>query len=85
MSLSESYRSAWPWSRRLGLPRTLLPAARARNLVLKALEQSPRPATLVRRYRDAPPLVRNADGKWRTGRLDLVLGGDFDLMQAGRG
>jgi len=26
-------------------------------------------------------LVRDAGGKWRTGRLDLVLGGAFDLLQ----
>ena len=25
------------------------------------------------------PLVRDAVGGWRTDRLDLVLGGDFDL------
>jgi ATP-dependent Clp protease ATP-binding subunit ClpC len=38
---------------------------------------------VVRRYREEPPLVRDAAGKWRSGRLDLVLGGDFDLLQAG--
>jgi hypothetical protein len=27
--------------------------------------------------------VRNADGSWRSGRLDAVLRGDFDLMGAG--
>jgi ATP-dependent Clp protease ATP-binding subunit ClpC len=37
----------------------------------------------VRRYRRKPsPLVRNADGSWRSGRLDLVLRGDFDLLAA---
>jgi ATP-dependent Clp protease ATP-binding subunit ClpC len=37
---------------------------------------------IVRRYRAQPsPLVRDAQDGWRTGRLDLVLGGDFDLMQ----
>jgi len=25
--------------------------------------------------------VRDAAGQWRTGRLDLVLGGAFDLLQ----
>jgi ATP-dependent Clp protease ATP-binding subunit ClpC len=35
---------------------------------------------VVRRYREQPPLVRDAGGKWRTGRLDLVLGGEFDLL-----
>jgi ATP-dependent Clp protease ATP-binding subunit ClpC len=37
--------------------------------------------TVVRRYRRLPsPLVRDALAGWRTGRLDQVLGGDFDLM-----
>lgn len=36
--------------------------------------------TIIRRYREAPsPLVRDSR-KWRTGRLDRVLGGDFDLF-----
>jgi ATP-dependent Clp protease ATP-binding subunit ClpC len=35
---------------------------------------------IVRRYRRAPsPLVRDARG-WRTGRIDRVLGGDFDVV-----
>jgi ATP-dependent Clp protease ATP-binding subunit ClpC len=35
----------------------------------------------VRRYRDEPsPLVRDFTGGWRTGRLDLVLAGDFDVI-----
>jgi ATP-dependent Clp protease ATP-binding subunit ClpC len=37
---------------------------------------------VVRRYRQQPsPLVRDSAAGWRTGRLDLVLGGDFDLIQ----
>ena len=36
---------------------------------------------VVRRYREKPsPLVRDQDGNWRTGRIDRVLGGDFDLF-----
>ncbi|MBK8975619.1 MAG: ATP-dependent Clp protease ATP-binding subunit [Planctomycetes bacterium] len=36
---------------------------------------------IVRRYRrDPSPLVRDAIRGWRTGRLDRVLDGDFDLM-----
>lgn len=36
---------------------------------------------VVRRYREAPsPLVRDSVRNWRTGKLDRVLGGDFDLM-----
>jgi ATP-dependent Clp protease ATP-binding subunit ClpC len=37
----------------------------------------------VRRYRSEPsPLVRSMNGSWRTGRLDAVLRGDFDLIGA---
>lgn len=38
---------------------------------------------IVRRYREgSAPLVRDVAAGWRTGRLDAVLGGDFDLMSA---
>ena len=42
-----------------------------------------RPApTIVRRYRERPtPLVRDAVRGWRTGRLDAVLAGGFDLIE----
>jgi ATP-dependent Clp protease ATP-binding subunit ClpC len=37
---------------------------------------------LCRRYQEHPtPLVRDAVRGWRSGRLDRVLGGDFDLMR----
>jgi ATP-dependent Clp protease ATP-binding subunit ClpC len=37
---------------------------------------------IVRRYRrDPSPLVRDSARGWRTGRLDHVLGGDFDLIE----
>jgi ATP-dependent Clp protease ATP-binding subunit ClpC len=58
-------------------------AAKEHKLVVEALDQAPRASIVVRRYREQPPLVRDAAGKWRTGRLDLVLGGEFDLLQAG--
>jgi ATP-dependent Clp protease ATP-binding subunit ClpC len=36
---------------------------------------------VVRRYRDEPsPLVRDSARGWRTGRIDQVLDGDFDLL-----
>jgi ATP-dependent Clp protease ATP-binding subunit ClpC len=39
------------------------------------------PATVVRRYREEPsPLVRDSARGWRTGRLERVLDGDFDLI-----
>jgi ATP-dependent Clp protease ATP-binding subunit ClpC len=42
------------------------------------------PAAVVRRYRERPsPLVRDSVRDSRTGRLDRVLAGDFDLMLEG--
>ena len=39
--------------------------------------------SIVRRYREAPaPLVRDSVNGWRTGRIELVLAGNFDLMPA---
>jgi ATP-dependent Clp protease ATP-binding subunit ClpC len=36
---------------------------------------------IVRRYRDAPsPLVRDSIRNWRTGRVEAVLRGAFDVM-----
>jgi ATP-dependent Clp protease ATP-binding subunit ClpC len=50
-----------------------------------ALQGAGQPSTLVRRYREAPsPLVRDMVSGWRSGRLDDVLAGDFDLMATGR-
>lgn len=60
-----------------------LPAAKMRKTILTALEKTPRGSTIVRRYRQTPPLVRDGSGTWRSGRLDLVLAGDFDLLQPG--
>jgi ATP-dependent Clp protease ATP-binding subunit ClpC len=63
-----------------------VPAHKLQKDIAAALEQAPRPSTVVRRYRrDPAPLVRNADGSWRTGRLDAVLRGDFDLLAADEG
>jgi ATP-dependent Clp protease ATP-binding subunit ClpC len=37
---------------------------------------------IVRRYRDEPsPLVRDSVRGWRTGKLDRVLDGDFDIVR----
>lgn len=60
-----------------------VPAIKERARIGQALDQAPRSNTVVRRYREQPPLVRDATGGWRTGRFDVVLGGDFDLLQAG--
>jgi hypothetical protein len=48
-----------------------------------AFKTSETVSTVVRRYRREPsPLVRNANGSWRTGKYDSVLGGNFDLLAA---
>ncbi len=49
---------------------------------LRALkEQSKQRTEIVRRYRAEPsPLVRDSVNQWRTGLLDRVLRGEFDLM-----
>jgi ATP-dependent Clp protease ATP-binding subunit ClpC len=58
-------------------------AARMQTALVAAFDKAPRPSAVVRRYRSEPsPLVRSADGGWRTGRLDAVLRGDFDLLAA---
>jgi len=45
-----------------------------------ARDSEPTPA-IVRHYRDTPsPLVRDRVRGWRTGHMDRVLGGDFDLI-----
>jgi ATP-dependent Clp protease ATP-binding subunit ClpC len=53
----------------------------AHGVYLDRLAKSEEGGTVIRRYRDKPaPLVRDARAGWRSGRLDAVLDGDFDLM-----
>jgi ATP-dependent Clp protease ATP-binding subunit ClpC len=60
-----------------------LPADKLRRALVEGLERAPCPHAVVRRYRGDPsPLVRDMNGSWRSGRLDAVLGGDFDLIAA---
>ena len=60
-----------------------MPPVRMRAALARAFEQAIQPSGVVRRYRAGPsPLVRNADGSWRSGKLDAVLRGDFDLLPA---
>jgi ATP-dependent Clp protease ATP-binding subunit ClpC len=66
------------------VPLADVPTAKERRLAIEAIDHAPRPNNVVRRYREEPPLVRDAAGQWRSGRLDLVLGGEFDLLQAGQ-
>jgi hypothetical protein len=63
------------------VPLGQLSAAEERSAIVATLTTAPRSNSVVRRYREQPPLVRDAAGQWRTGRLDLVLGGAFDLLQ----
>ncbi|MCC6672491.1 MAG: AAA family ATPase [Planctomycetes bacterium] len=61
------------------LPADDAAAARVARGVLDAAGELS--ATIVRRYREeGSPLVRDAVRGWRTGRLDRVLAGDFDLF-----
>lgn len=48
--------------------------------LLRRFALCPRTSTVVRRYRRQPPLVRDGTGQWRSGKLDEVLAGDFDLL-----
>jgi len=60
-----------------------VPAAKLARALIGAFDKAARPSAVVRRYRGEPaPLVRSADGSWRTGKLDAVLRGDFDLLAA---
>ena len=46
-----------------------------------AIETRPQPSAVVRRYRDdASPLVRDMKQGWRTGRVELVFDGHFDMI-----
>jgi ATP-dependent Clp protease ATP-binding subunit ClpC len=54
------------------------------ELAREALASVNVPGAVVRRYREKPsPLVRDSVRDWRTGRLERVLGGEFDLMLDG--
>jgi ATP-dependent Clp protease ATP-binding subunit ClpC len=60
-----------------------VPKDRLRSVLAEAFERGQRPHAVVRRYRSDPsPLVRNMNGSWRSGKLDAVLRGDFDLIAA---
>ena len=51
------------------------------ELARASLDGAPAALEVVRRYREKPaPLVRDAVRGYRTGRLDRVLAGDFDLF-----
>jgi ATP-dependent Clp protease ATP-binding subunit ClpC len=56
-------------------------AGEAYRSLAAILAKAPDANSVVRRYREKPaPLVRDGKTGWRSGRLDAVLGGDFDLI-----
>jgi ATP-dependent Clp protease ATP-binding subunit ClpC len=58
-----------------------LSKAEFRKALAAAFAALPRTGVIQRRYRREPsPLVRNADGSWRSGKVEDVLAGDFDLL-----
>jgi ATP-dependent Clp protease ATP-binding subunit ClpC len=58
--------------------------ADARELARRAFAELPASNVVVRRYRSKPsPLVRDSVRDWRTGRLDRVLAGEFDVIVDG--
>lgn len=62
------------------------PAGRGPDALRRQAERTleaadPAPTHIVRRYREEPsPLVRDSLRGWRTGKLERVLDGDFDLI-----
>jgi len=59
--------------------------AKLKQALKAALNGGASANTVVRRYRgDAAPLVRDLASGWRSGRLDDVLAGDFDLIARNR-
>jgi ATP-dependent Clp protease ATP-binding subunit ClpC len=57
------------------------PPAAKRELLLSELQKNTLSGGVVRRYRlGSAPLIRDVGHGWRTGRVDLVLDGHFDLL-----
>jgi hypothetical protein len=63
-------------------PAALPDAAVTKRAVLLAdIDNASASAAVVRRYRlGTAPLIRDVTHGWRTGRADLVLDGQFDLL-----
>jgi ATP-dependent Clp protease ATP-binding subunit ClpC len=84
LELTDSHNGANRATARVRLAITPLgdvPAAKLPSALVKAFGEAPPLSAVVRRYRREPsPLVRSGDGSWRSGRLDAVLRGDFDLL-----
>lgn len=57
--------------------------ANSRKLFAELIDAATESGTVVRRYREKPsPLVRDGKTGWRSGKLDSVLAGNFDLLPA---
>ncbi len=80
----KSFNRAKVWVRVAAQPDE--PAGHAPGALLKQAEhafdaEEQNAPTVVRSYREEPsPLVRDRRRGWRTGKLERVLGGDFDLI-----
>lgn len=62
-----------------------LPKHRLKAALTGVLKSAAPASSVVRRYHDgASPLVRDLAAGWRSGRLDAVLAGDFDLIALSR-
>ena len=56
-------------------------ASETLTMAREALQQANHVAGIVRRYRDEPsPLVRDSARGFKTGRIDWVFGGNFDVL-----
>jgi ATP-dependent Clp protease ATP-binding subunit ClpC len=67
-------------TRRVGVQVDVAPDGAGAPTVPSSLEQGER--EICRRYRLSPsPLARDARAGWRTGRVERVLAGDFDVMR----
>ena len=67
------------------VPQPVVPGSDNKSLLAQAntalSNQDDKTKKIIRRYQTLPtPLVRDNVHKWRTGRLDRVLDGNFDVM-----
>jgi ATP-dependent Clp protease ATP-binding subunit ClpC len=59
----------------------MLALSRARSSGRRSALADDGATPVVRRYREGPsPLVRDSARSWRTGKLERVLDGDFDII-----
>ncbi len=63
------------------LPQPVLEGALSDQAIKLYAKSQETVTDIVRRYREKPsPLVRDTVRKWRTGRIDLIWDGNFDIM-----